>query len=143
MAKDTGASNRTRIVKRFKAPEGLDCREVVMRELTGDDDLVVAVWTDRKLSQNKILATSATGMFSTQTREEVRRSLVAVDGKLVANADDVPYAEMDGFTSATQDWLTACFRSMNRVDAEAAKKSVADAEILTEAEFAKLMSQGA
>lgn len=133
---------RTRLMKRFTLPDGLDCKTVVMRELDGNDDITVSVWTERMLAMNKVAATSGVGVMNVQSREELRCSIVAVDNVRV-NVDDVPFGDMTWYSAMTMDYLTRFFREMNRVDGDAVKKAVEEAQILTEEDLLALLGQAA
>ena len=117
------------VMKRFKLPkgQGLDCETVVMRELTGKDDLEISLWVDSKASMTD--KNSMAKMIEIERRESTRRSLVQVDGKAV-NEHGAPFLEMDNFNHRTMRYLYEFFSDLNGVEQRELKKAVVEAEVL-------------
>ena len=117
------------VMKRFRLPkgQGLDCETVVMRELTGKDDLEISLWVDSKASMTD--KNSMAKMIEIERRESTRRSLVQVDGKAV-NEHGAPFLEMDNFNHRTMRYLYEFFSDLNGVEQRELKKAVVEAEVL-------------
>src|SRR5262245_12151728 len=79
------------------------CRQFVIRELTGMDEIEIGECVDRRLSGRKMPTDAAQAgaiIALTHQRESLRRSLVSVDGKSV-NQDGVAYAHLERHTVRT------------------------------------------
>jgi hypothetical protein len=119
--------SKTARAERFKAPLDCqdDCKEIIVKELTGDDEIAAAVAADQKVGQPGFKADSFAAIMKLERQERVRQSIVAVDGKLVPPTKPI---NMERFGSRTKAWIGRCFGKLNDPDEEMVKKSLAEAE---------------
>ncbi len=109
-----------KLVKKFTFKEGYDCKTLVIRELTGIDEMEAAVWADKH-------STSAVGTTArNEQAEAMRLSIVEVDGKKVVQ----PYMQIDDWGFRTIRLLRECFAEVNGVDPSEVKNVLAEAEII-------------
>lgn len=106
-------------------PKNASCREFVIRELDGTDDLTVGMWVDRKVTD--VIANNAVALMDLRKHEAMRCSLVSVDGKEV-NLHNVPYAAMDTWTQRTLTALATAFHRLNGLEADELKNLLAEDE---------------
>lgn len=133
---------RQRLMKRYELPEEChrDCEVVVMRELSGQDEIEAAIMADRNATS--AVKESAFASVAADQREALRLSLVMVDGRRV-NHDGVPFRELDDFSMATIGQLLAYFRDLNGVPSEKSRRSVAEGKPVTLAELEAEAAKGA
>lgn len=105
--------------KTFYLPPRCSCREFVMRELDGNDDLAIALWVEQRTSS--IDGANVVAIVENKRREALRRALVSVDGAPV-NVDGVPYYGMDGWSARTMVFVHNAFNDLNGVDGDELKK---------------------
>lgn len=115
------------LTKRFQLPPGCSVREVVVRELMGDDELTAAMWMEEN-TPPAMLETPA-GQIAAEQRELIRVSLVEVDGEEV-NCDGVPYRGMDHWTLKTYRAVRLFHSTVNTLDDGLLRKSIAGAEVV-------------
>lgn len=131
MAKRNGVeaapAARPRLMKRFKFPARCDVREVVVRELDGNDDEQISILADARAEgpQRDSLAL----MAQVENREAMRAALVEVDGVRV-NLDGVPYAEMDDWSIRTMRFMQLAFGEVNGVTGDEAEGFKKAAEVV-------------
>ena len=74
----------SRIIRaeRFKAPAKChsDCTEIIIKELSGDDDIAAAVAVDEKIGQPGFKADNFAAIMRLERQEKVRQSVVSVNG---------------------------------------------------------------
>lgn len=119
--------SRTIRAERFKAPvkcQG-DCRDIIIKELSGEDDIAAAVAVDEKLGQPGFKSDNFAAIMRLERQERIRQSVVAVDGKQVSPTK--PF-NMEAFGSTTKLWIGRCFDKLNGLDEEDLKKSLAEGE---------------
>ena len=114
---------------RFTLPEYCDVREVVMRELDGRDDPIVAMWAEQNL--DSALSDSFMAVKAQAQREEWRQAIVSVDGVNVQHPG-VPYMEMDNWGNRTMEFIVRYYNKVNGVEAEDVKKHLAGGEVVGE-----------
>ena len=119
--------SKTIRAERFKAPLDCqdDCKTIIVKELSGDDEIAAAVASDQRIGQPGFKADSFAAIMKLERQERVRQSIVAVDGKLVR--PDKPF-DMEKFGSRTKSWIGRCFGKLNDPDEEQVKKSLAEGE---------------
>lgn len=117
------------IMKRFTLPanQGLNCSQVVMRELTGIDDLEIGLWVDARA--NATDRANMAKMLELERRESTRRALVMVDGVLV-NEHGAPFLGMDNYNHRTMRYLYEFFSELNGVEQRELKKAVAESVVV-------------
>ena len=106
-------------MKKFKLPDDCDAKEIVMRQLDGNDDLEIAIWADRRMTsahKENIFA-----VIEVKKHEAARRALVLVDGKPV-NEDGIPFAEMDNWSQQTMVYVLRGYNKLNGVEDDDLKK---------------------
>lgn len=118
---------RPRLQKRFTLPEGCSCREFVMRELDGNDELQIALWVEKKTTG--VIANNAIALMKLETRESQRMALVEVDAVAV-NVNGIPYAAFDKWTQRTMRFAIDAFGELNGVDMDELKNFRAGAEVV-------------
>jgi len=114
--------------KRYQLPDYCTIREVVMRELDGQDDIEASIWADKNAT-SAIKGSAVAAMVADQ-RESIRLSLLEVDG-LPVNHDGIPYRAMDDFTSVTFRFLQQFYADMNGAKEDDLKNAIAGAEVIT------------
>lgn len=124
----SGQKNTPRVMKRYRLPAYCDCREVIMRELDGKDELEAAIWADKHKSS--AAADSPFAELQADHREAMRLSLVQVDGVAV-NVGGVPFMAMNDWSLRTMRMISAFFADLNGVDPGELKNAVAAGEIIT------------
>lgn len=117
-----------KLKKRYRLPAGCSVREVVMRELDGNDEVEAAVMAEQRASS--ATKGSVAGMIGAEQREAIRLSLCEVDGKPV-NADGVPFMAMDRWTMRTMRAINRFFADLNGLPEDELKNAVAGAEVVT------------
>jgi hypothetical protein len=115
------------MAKRFQLPDYCSIREVVMRELDGQDDIEASIWADKNAT-SAIKGSAVAAMVADQ-RESIRLSLLEVDGTPV-NHDGIPFMAMDDFTSVTFRFLLQFYSDMNGAKEDDLKNAIAGAEIV-------------
>jgi hypothetical protein len=118
--------------KQFTLPRKCwgDCKTVVMRELDGDDDIMVGVWLDQKESSSGAKGSDAVvSAMKREQSESVRCALVVVDGKK-ANENGVAFAPFDKWKRATKTMLGTYFNELNGVDSDELGKSMREAVVV-------------
>ena len=125
--------------QRFEAPKGCqgDCKEIVVKELDGDDEIEAAVWADEKAGQPGFKSLGA--YYKLERTEKIRAAIVAVDGKLV-NVPGRPFKGYDKFHAPTKIWISACFDKLNSLESKDLEKSLAAGK---EVDLEKMLSGGA
>lgn len=125
--------------ERFTAPVDCqdDCKTIVVKELTGDDEIAAAVEVDKRVGQPGFKSDNFAAIMKLERQERVRQSVVMVDGKLVR--PDKPL-DMESFGSRTKAWIGRCFGKLNDPDEEQVKKSLAEGEAV---DLGQLISGGA
>ena len=136
-AKDAKAQKRARsevinmkphlTAKRYQLPDYCTVREVVMRELDGQDDIEASIWADKNAT-SAIRGSAVAAMVADQ-RESIRLSLLEVDGVPV-NHDGIPFTAMDDWTSVTFRFLQQFYADLNGAKENDLKNSIAGAEII-------------
>lgn len=124
------AQNQHLLRKRYVLPDGLSCKEFVMRELDARDELEAAMWADKKTTTtggNNMLS-----MMGAEQREAMRLSFCEVDGHPV-NIDGIPFVDFDRWTMKTMRFVTQAFNDLNGVDAKELKSFTAGAEVVLDA----------
>lgn len=99
--------------KRWLMPrngQGFSCKEFVMRELSGEDELEAAKWADKRRSEAD---TGALAVMNSEQREAIRLSLVSVDGEPVGG--DIPYMAIDKWNLRTMRLVRHAFNDLNGV----------------------------
>lgn len=109
--------------KRFVLPKGLSCGEMVVRELSGKDDLTAAQRADAKLSADEKLNPIVS--MQVQRREAMRLSLVEVDGRKVNLGE--PFMNLDDWSQRTVVFLSRAFEELNGVKEDELKNFLAGA----------------
>lgn len=109
-----------RLVKTFTLPAGLDCQEITIRELTGKDDITIAVWTEQRVKGDSALKENFTAALGVEMQEAMRCSIVAVDG--VPADGPMGFRGMDDWSKRTMRFLQDGFNDINGVDSEDLKK---------------------
>lgn len=132
--------SKTIRAERFKAPAKChaDCKEIIVKELSGDDDIAAAVAVDEKIGQPGFKADNFAAIMRLERQEKVRQSVVAVDGKQ-ASAPGKPF-NMEAFGAATKLWIGRCYDKLNGLDEEDVKKSLAEGEVV---DLGQLISRAA
>lgn len=106
-------------MKRFMLPDGCDAKEIVVRELDGDDDMEIAVWTEAKL--NSAIKDNIMAVLEVKKTEAARRSLVVVDGRTV-NQNGIPFSEMDKWSQKTMIFVFRAYNRLNGAEDDDLKK---------------------
>ena len=116
-------------MKRWRLPDGLDCKTIVMRCLNGNDELEVAVWAGARATsahRDDIMA-----MVEIRKHEAARRAIVAYDG-IVVGQDGLPFSGMDNWSQATMACVMSYYMDLNAVEPEELKKSLEESEEITD-----------
>lgn len=103
-----------RVQKRYVLPERCDVSEIVLRELTGQDELLAAIQAEHNCPSS--LRGQATALLAQERTEGIRLSLIAVDGRPIDHS--VPYRDLDQWSSRTRRFVAAAFDDLNGVTAE-------------------------
>jgi len=115
------------LTKRYQLPKGCSVREVVIRELCGNDELEAALWTERHA--DAALLETPQGQIAAEQREMVRLSLVEVDGAEV-NVDGVPYMGLDTWSVKTFRAVRLFFNDINSLDGAQLKSALEGAQVV-------------
>ena len=119
----------SRIIRaeRFKAPAKChsDCTEIIIKELSGDDDIAAAVAVDEKIGQPGFKADNFAAIMTLERQEKVRQSVVSVNGRKVVPGK--PF-NLESVGAATKLWIGRCYDKLNGLDEEDVKKSLAEGE---------------
>lgn len=99
------------LMKRYVLPDGMSCKEFVMRELTAQDEIEAAIWADKKRSS---ASDGVLSMVGGEQREAMRLALVEVDGEPV-NVQGVPFTALDKWTYRTMRYLERAFEDLNGI----------------------------
>src|SRR5512141_1111001 len=121
--------SKTIRAERFKAPADCqdDCKSIIVKELSGDDEIAAAVAADQRVGQPGFKADSFAAIMKLERQERVRQSIVAIDGKLIRAEKP---CDMERFGSRTKSWIGRCFAKLNDPDEEQVKKSLAEGEVV-------------
>lgn len=117
-----------RLTKRYPMPKRCDCREFVMRELDGNDEIEISLWVERKMSAHPSRE-NPLAWTTVQRNEEMKRALMEVDGKAV-NVDGVPFDEMDEWSERTKKFMRMAFDELNGLEAGEVEKFKAGAQVV-------------
>lgn len=112
---------------KFTLPDYCDISEIVVRELDGTDDPVVAMWAEQNL--DSALSESFMAIKSQTSREEWRQSIVSVDGVHVQKPGE-PYMAMDGWGNRTMEFVVRYYNKVNGVEVDDVKKHMASGEVV-------------
>lgn len=110
-----------RIAKKFTVKDGYDFKTIVIRELTGLDELEAAVWADKHKS-------SAIGKrIQDEQQESIRLAIVSVDGVKVVQ----PYMQIDEWGYRSLRLLREFYAEVNGIEPGEVKNALATAEIIS------------
>jgi hypothetical protein len=114
--------------KRFKAPKKCcgDCKEIVIKELDGKDEIAAAVEVDKRLGQPGFRSDNIAAIMKLERQEKIRKSIAAVDGVAVKPGE--VFEGYDAFHAPTKLWIALCYEQVNGLEDDDLKKSLATAE---------------
>ena len=111
----------------FRAPKGVtQFQTITISELSGAMERDAGHWADMRIAEEKIKPDDMVGRFRIEREEDIRASIVAVDGKVV-NAHGAPFKGFDAWPKKVRQVVVArFFDAMNSVDSEDLEKCVAE-----------------
>ena len=113
-----------RLEKEFRAPKGINAfKTVVVRELDGNDEVQIALWCDQARSKPGFSKTSMAAEFQMQRNEEIRCSIVSVDGKPV-NVNGAAWGGFDTWSRRAKLAVGRFHDDLNGLDTEDLEKCV-------------------
>lgn len=114
---------------RFKAPKKCwgDCKEVVVKELDGRDEIAAAVDADGITGQPGYKADNFSAMLKLERIAKIRRAIVSIDGVAVKAGE--PCLAFDDFHAPTKLWIGLCFDKVNGLEANDLKESLVGEQV--------------